>query len=153
MQTPHCHLPVLLHSLPLPAYLLPIHWEDDKNKRQAVTKGHGAAWNLSQRRPRCRLIAADISPVLFNSKVFRYVYLLLSLHTKEARSLKNKCHHICQPLCISFFWTKFSLSHGLFWQYLTEYFWSYCTERKVNTHWFSCHLLQTSSTNSHYLHI
>lgn len=45
--------------------------KDNKNKSQALTKGHWTAGYLFPHQPRCQLIAADISPMLFKSKQSR----------------------------------------------------------------------------------
>lgn len=44
--------------------------KDNKNKSQALTKGHWTAGYLFPHQPWCQLIAADILPVLFKSKQF-----------------------------------------------------------------------------------
>lgn len=113
--------------------------KDNKNKSQASTKGRWTAGYLSLCQLRCLLIAADILPTLFKSKLFWctafFCFFPNGGHSLEMppSPLSAENLNIWQNLLII---TPFVLTVLSNFPRCSKHFWSSCMQSEVNTHRF-----------------
>lgn len=113
--------------------------KDNKNKSQASTKGRWTAGYLSLCQLRCLLIAADILPTLFKSKLFWctafFCFFPNGGHSLEMppSPLSAENLNIWQNLLII---TPFVLTVLSSFPRCSKHFWSSCMQSEVNTHRF-----------------